>query len=70
MTDQKPDRQPDEENAGPPLPADWKREIAAMGTAYAAMKGLDRPAQLRALRWLGDRLLDDAAPPAIDEEPF
>ena len=70
-TEQPHDRQPDQEAGGPPLPADWKAEIAAMGNAYAALKNLSRVAQLRAMRWLNDRLQDDARQAAgDDEEPF
>ena len=53
------------------MTADPKAEIQAMSKAYEALKGLDRMTQLRAMRWLGERLLDDARPAGVDdEEPF
>ena len=48
-----------------------RAEMAAMGQAYEAFAPLDRPSQLRAMRWLNDRLQDDARQAAgDDEEPF
>jgi hypothetical protein len=49
MTDQ-------QETPAAPPPTDTTAEIEAMGKAYEALAAIDRPAQLRALHWLGDRL--------------
>ena len=45
-----------------------KEEIAAMGEAYQSLSRLDRPAQIRAMRWLEARLVDEQN--SAEEEPF
>ncbi len=81
-TGQQEDQQEGQQEApAAPAPADAYAETRAMAHAYRELAGLDRLAQLRALRWITDRLDADAyaaaraagvagKPEPYDGEPF